>query len=52
MPFEIWDTRYVIKINKIPGIKAYLPWTCLTLATTNVVNKIIKKINKKKSSSF
>ena len=54
MPFEIWDTRYVIKINKIPGIKAYLPWTCSALAPKNVINKIIiKKINKdKKSLSF
>ena len=54
MPFEIWDTRYVIKINKIPGIKAYLPWTCSALAPKNVINKIIiKKINKYiKSLSF
>ena len=54
MPFEIWDTRYVIKINKIPGIKANLPWTCSALAPKNVINKIIiKKNNKdKKSLSF
>ena len=54
MPFEIWDTRYVIKINKIPGIKAYLPWTCSALAPKNVINKIIiKRIDKdKKSLSF
>ena len=40
--------------NKILGIKAYLPWTCSTLAPKNVINKIIiKRIDKdKKSLSF
>ena len=35
-------------------IKAYLPWTCSTLAPKNVINKIIiKRIDKdKKSLSF